>query len=81
VAIYSQRFLKSVDEVVSNLLSQKAVANIGNILIVNKLICIAFDEKCKSVLHFLSFTSDFQKADAKIRRYGHSFQMMKRNNC
>ena len=74
--IYSQRILKTDGEIVVIELFQKAGANIGNILIANKLFCTIPDKEMQNRLHFLVVISDFQKADAKIRGYAYSFQMI-----
>jgi hypothetical protein len=74
--IYSQRILKTDGEIVVIELFQKAGANIGNILTANKLFCTIPEKKCKTVFAFFIVISDFQKADAKIRGYAYSFQMI-----
>jgi hypothetical protein len=48
-------------------LFQKAGANIGNILIANKLFCTIPEKKCKTGVHFLLLSQTFKK---RTQRYG-----------
>ena len=61
---------------------QKAGANIGNILTVNKLFCTISDKKMQKLFYIFSLaTSDFQKAAAKIRAYFHTVQIVSEIYC